>query len=134
MKVVVMAIVLSLLPTLGFAEIYKWTDDNGKVHYSNKKPEKNKKDKVEKVDLGRMNVVKKNDENEQAMNKFMDDRVKGTEESKRKKKVTAARRRQAGTSYNRAATATSLAQEREDLQIRRVQNRRARERGEPAIY
>lgn len=33
-----LALVMILLPTLASAEIYRWTDETGKVHYSDKKP------------------------------------------------------------------------------------------------
>lgn len=34
----VLALVMILLPSLANAEIYRWTDEAGKVHYSDKKP------------------------------------------------------------------------------------------------
>jgi hypothetical protein len=40
-------LVLALVPALASAEIYKWTDAQGRVHYSESPPNKQKADKVE---------------------------------------------------------------------------------------
>jgi len=39
MKYVILLITISLITTSASAEIYKWTDEEGQIHYSDSKPE-----------------------------------------------------------------------------------------------
>ncbi|WP_317929975.1 DUF4124 domain-containing protein [Halioxenophilus sp. WMMB6] len=50
------AVVLAAMPGYLNAQIYRWVDDNGKVHYSDRKPETNRADDVSD-DLGTINVT-----------------------------------------------------------------------------
>ncbi|KZY61541.1 MULTISPECIES: DUF4124 domain-containing protein [unclassified Oleiphilus] len=44
---------LCSLSTLAYGQIYKWTDEQGRVHYSDKKPESNKQVSEVKVQTGK---------------------------------------------------------------------------------
>lgn len=52
---IILFLCISLFPLASMARIYKWTDENGKVHFGDSIPVKYKKDS-EKVDV-RVNVV-----------------------------------------------------------------------------
>lgn len=47
MKTPVIIIAFILLPVISNAEIYRWTDENGKLHFSDQKPWQTKSEKVE---------------------------------------------------------------------------------------
>ena len=47
MKTPVIIIAFILLPVTSNAEIYRWTDENGKVHFSDQKPWQTESEKVE---------------------------------------------------------------------------------------
>ena len=53
-KFLVLLIAL-LIPVVGLSEVYKWVDEKGKVHFSDKKPDSEKAN-AETVDVG-VNVV-----------------------------------------------------------------------------
>ena len=40
-----------LLPLIGFAESYRWTDEDGKVHFSDQPPPGRDSDKAEQIEL-----------------------------------------------------------------------------------
>ena len=40
-----------LLPLIGFAESYRWTDEDGKVHFSDQPPPGRDQDKAEQIEL-----------------------------------------------------------------------------------
>ena len=56
MKLISLAILLFMVPVLANAQIYKWVDDKGKLHFGDKLPEAQQKN-VENVDV-KVNVVK----------------------------------------------------------------------------
>ena len=56
--------VLSLLPLSAVAQVYTWTDENGKVHYSDKKPSQTAGAEVKQVEdsaLKNFNVIDSQD-------------------------------------------------------------------------
>lgn len=40
-----------LLPLIGFAQSYRWTDEDGKVHFSDQPPPNRDRDKAEQIEL-----------------------------------------------------------------------------------
>ena len=52
---VLAACLILVLSTAAQAQVYKWVDENGKVHYSDKKPPDNAQQKVEVVDEAVLN-------------------------------------------------------------------------------
>lgn len=53
----IIGFVLLVLPWASFADVVKWTDENGKVHYGDRVPEKYK-DQSEQVSVDNPNFVK----------------------------------------------------------------------------
>ena len=49
------SIALVTVPTISTAQVYKWVDENGKVHYSDKKPPASENKAVEVVDESILN-------------------------------------------------------------------------------
>lgn len=61
---VVLALLL-LIPIVSFADIVKWVDENGRVYYSDKVPEKYR-DRAEIIDISHANFIKNDNANTNA--------------------------------------------------------------------
>lgn len=56
-KPFILSILFALVAVSANAEIYKWTDENGQIHYSDKKPKAQKDAKQIKVNTGKGNTA-----------------------------------------------------------------------------
>ncbi|MBL1141535.1 MAG: DUF4124 domain-containing protein [Proteobacteria bacterium] len=56
-KVIQFLVLILLISNVSYAEVYKWVDENGKIHFGDKPPAK-AKDNIESVEIKSINSIK----------------------------------------------------------------------------